>query len=668
MLRSSTPFLIAFLMCPLAAQQSHTPAQRYEMFRRNLERRAALISNRQLDRITKLEDWKKRRPEVQRQFLDMLGLFPLPARTALKARITGSFERDGYRVENIVFESRPSLYVTGNLYLPKGSSGASPAIVYVCGHSPHPAGAKFSYQEHGIWFARHGFVAFVLDTIEFGELPGIHHGTHDLEMWHWLSLGYNPAGVEVWNAMRALDYLETRKEVDKSRVGITGRSGGGAVSWFTAAADDRFGVAVPVHGTWSIGPHVAHDTVRENCDCIYYWNAYGLDLPFVGALIAPRPLRIVNAARDVSFPPTGYRPVFECLRPVYGWYGVPEKISQFESDTGHQDLPVYRKSANEWLNQWLRNDSAPYVEEKPPLEPPRQITVLSRYPPAALNEGIDRSFITPYKLQTYSSLNNWKRRKGELIAALKGKAFRAFPEKTVSFDAFQAKDSGWTDRYADSYRVEFNTEEDIRVTGRLFVPRDGRASHPALVYVKSKDDIVYGVDFDNLMSSFAHHVVLVLHPRAVDYPMDNYRMATTKMSAALLGATLESMQVWDILQAVNFLGQRERIDSISVYGRRQMGGLVIHAAALEERITRVILEDPPASHWQGPALLHVLRITDLPEVAAAIAPREIVSLTVLPEAYRYTSQIYRLHGAQTRIRQAGSLAGALEVWKVEGGR
>lgn len=88
-------------------------------------------------------------------------------------------------------------------------------------------GAKAAFQHHGIWFARHGFAALVLDTIEFGEIPGIHHGIHDLGMWHWLSLGYTPAGVEVWNAIRALDYLETRKEVDTSRAGITGISGEG---------------------------------------------------------------------------------------------------------------------------------------------------------------------------------------------------------------------------------------------------------------------------------------------------------------------------------------------------------------------------------------------------------------------------------------------------------
>ncbi len=229
---------------------------------------------------------------------------------------------------------------------------------------PVRPGAKAQYQHHGIWFAKNGFVALLLDTIEFGEIPGIHHGVHDLAMWDWLSLGYTPAGVEVWNAIRALDYLETRPEVDPTRAAITGRSGGGAISWFAAAVDERFKASVPVHGTWSVGPHVAGDVVRENCDCIYFWNTYQIDLPLAGALIAPRPLMIVNASKDGAFPPAGYDPVHECLRPVYEWYGAPEKLASFAQDTGHADTPAYRKAADEWLNRWLRNDLTPFDEDR----------------------------------------------------------------------------------------------------------------------------------------------------------------------------------------------------------------------------------------------------------------------------------------------------------------
>ena len=649
---------------PAPARSRLNAAQRYELFQKNLALRGDAITRDQFQGINSLEDWKRRRPEIHRQFMDMLGLDPLPARTPLNARITGEFQREGYRVQNIVFESRPGLYVTGNLYLPLSAAAAAgrfPGIVYVSGHSPGPAGAKFDYQHHGIWLARHGYAAFLLDTIEFGEIPGIHHGVHNLAMWHWLSLGYTPAGVEVWNAIRALDYLETRSEVDTKKAAITGISGGGAVTWFTAAADERFQVAAPVLATWAVGPHVANDTVQENCDCIYFWNGYQLDLPIVGALIAPRPLKIINASKDGAFPPAGYELVHQQLQRVYDWYGVPEKLDEFHAPTSHADLPPFRKAADEWLNRWLRGDMTPFDEGDIKKEEAARLTVLDRYPANAANEGIDRTFIATHKLQDFKTLPAWNQRRQELATALRDKVFRAFPKSHVPFDTWKGRYSMWTEKYADSFNVEFTTEESVRVHGQLFIPRNGKTRHPALIYVKERDDIVFSVDYDNLLSAFSDHVVLVLVPRAADYPMNVRRTSVTKMTIALLGATLESMQLWDILRSVDFLveDQKLALDSISVYGRRQTGGLAIHAAALDNRISRVILDDPPASHWQGPALLNILRVTDLAEVAAMVAPREIVSLTPLPGTFRYTRSVFGLHGKPGAMRQAASLGEAL---------
>ncbi len=661
----------ALLAAPLLSQalggaRRHSAEERYTLFRKHLEIRGASITNDQFRDIRNLDDWKRKRPEIRRQVLEMLGLDPLPARTRLNARITGGFERERYRVENIVFESMPGLYVTGNLYLPKAASagGKLPTILYVSGHSPGPFGAKVDYQRHGIWFAQNGFAAFVLDTIEFGEIPGIHHGTHNLQMWYWLSLGYTPAGVEVWNAIRALDYLDGRKEVDTTRIGMTGRSGGGAIAWFTTAVEDRIRVAAPVHGTWSVGPHVSEDAVRENCDCIYFWNSHQLDLPVVGALIAPRPLKIINASKDVSFPELGYRRVFDLLRPVYEWHGKSDSLAEFNLATGHQDLPPYRKEANEWLSRWLTGKVTPFDESSIQLENPEKLRVLSGTPADSKNEGIHKEFIRAYRSTEWTSLPEWQRRSDKLLADLRQKVFRAFPSRKVPFEAWKGPERVWTTRYADSYNVEFTTEESVRVHGQLFVPRNGKASHPALIYVKGREDLVYGVDYDDILSALGNHVVLVLRPRAVDYPMDNFRTAATKMTAPLLGTTLESMQLWDILRSIDYLVDEEklRLSSISVYGRKHMGALAIYAGALDKRITRVILDDPPPSHWQGPAFLHVLRYTDIAEVAGLLAPRELVSLTPLPETFRATHRIFRLYGKAKPIREARALGDALTVW------
>ena len=661
--------LMAISVClasALAGQRLHTPQQRYQMFQDYIKSRAAEITRDNLAGIRDRAEWEKQRPEVLRRYLYVMGLDPMPKKTPLAARVTGTFERAEYRVEKVVFQSMPGLYVTGNLYLPKARSGPLPTVLYVCGHSPGPSGAKVQYQHHGIWLARHGYVAFLIDTVEFGEVPGIHHGTHDLGMWYWHSLGYTPAGPEVWNAIRALDYLETRPEVDAARVGITGISGGGAVTWFAAAADQRFKVAASVCGTWTVGQHAALQCVDENCDCIYFPNPFLMDLPSVGALIAPRPFKILSARRDVSFPTPGYKEAYQKTRPIYELYGAADKLVEFDYDCPHQDVPAFRKEADEWFNYWLKKDTTPFDEGQIQREAAEVLQVLDRPVVNPLNGHVHKTFIPAYRLRPWKTAAAWEARRTELLGEMNDKVFRAFPKKKVPFDIIKTKEGGWTSRYADSFNVEFTTEEGMRVNGQLYVPRSGKASYPALIYAKGADDVIYPVDHDPLLPVFGSHIILVLHPRAVDYPgVTNYKMTAIRMTAALIGATVESMQLWDILRSVDYLAEGEglKLSGVTIYGRAQMGALALYAAALDKRVTRVILDNPPASHWQAAPLLNILRLTDLPEAAALMAPREIVSLTKLPAEYNYTASVYALYGKKNPFREAGDLGQALEVWK-----
>ncbi len=658
---------LLLLLCVSSAfaQGRGTVEERYKAFENYLVRRAMAVTSSFPGGIRTLDQWKQARPEVRKRFLYTMGLDPMPKRTPLNARVTGQFERDTYRVEKIVFESMPGLYVTGNLYLPKDRSGKLPAVLYLCGHSPGPWGAKVRYQHHGIWLARHGYAAFLIDTIEFGEIPGIHHGTHDLEMWDWLSLGYTPAGPEVWNAIRALDYLETRPEVDASKMAVTGISGGGAMTWYTAAADDRVQVAAPVCATWTAGHHTALDAVHENCDCIYFVNAFLEDLPVVGALIAPRPLKIISAKRDPSFPTAGYHDVFERLRSIYQLYGAGEKVAEYDHDAPHSDILPFRKEANEWLNRWLKNDNTPFDEGQIEREEPEILTALDQRPANAINGHIHKTFVATPAIKAPASLKAWETRRAKILSELKDKSLRAFPTGRVPFNTTKVVSKDWATNYTGASRVEFTTEEGIRITGQLYVPHGSRPEYPGLIYVKGRQDIVYPIDYDLLLPAWGNHVVLVVQPRATDYPMNNYKTATVKRTAALIGATIESMQLWDILRSVDFLLKESgtKISSVSLYARRDMTVPAMYAAALDERVSRLIVEDAPYSHWQGPAILNALRFTDLPEVAAMVAPREIVALTPLPSAYELTRIVYALYGKKASVRQAPGLAGALQVWK-----
>src|SRR5439155_6135678 len=274
-----------------------------------------------------------------------------------------------------------------------------PTILYVCGHgnvveNGTSFGSKVSYQYHPAWFAEHGYVCLILDTLQLGEIQGLHHGTHQKGMWWWHSRGYTPAGIECWNAIRALDYLETRPEVDMTRLGVTGRSGGGAYSWWVAAADDRPKAIVPVAGIADLYAHVCegavprfHDgVISGHCDCMYMVNTYRWDFQLVAALAAPRPLLLGNSDMDDIFPVAGYRRLAEKVSKVYALYGAEEKFQLLETKGPHTDTPELHQGINRWMNRWLKDDpKSEIVDDLKPLFKPADLRVFTKLPEDRIN-------------------------------------------------------------------------------------------------------------------------------------------------------------------------------------------------------------------------------------------------------------------------------------------
>ena len=286
------------------------------------KKETAALADKCLAEIKTLEDWTSRKAEYRQQLFEMLSLSPLPEKSELKPMITGRVEHETFTVENLHYQSMPGLYVTANLYLPKRIERPLPAILYVCGHARVATngvsfGNKTGYQHHGAWFARNGYICLTIDTIQLGEIEGVHHGTYRENQWWWNARGYTPAGVEAWNSIRALDYLETRPEVDRNRFGVTGRSGGGAYSWWVAALDDRIKVAAPVAGITDLHNHVVDGTVEGHCDCMFTVNTYRWDYAQVAALVAPRPLLICNSDKDSIFPLDGVYRIHQKVRRIY---------------------------------------------------------------------------------------------------------------------------------------------------------------------------------------------------------------------------------------------------------------------------------------------------------------------------------------------------------------
>jgi len=666
---------------PAPAPRAVNPYARGEkMLDAYLQDQVKRIDANCLTNLTTKEAWEKRRPELKRQFLDMMGLDPLPPKTDLKATITGTVEGEGYTVEKLHFQSMPGLYVTANFYLPKERGAMKlPTILYVCGHgnvveNGVSYGSKVSYQYHPAWFATHGYACLILDTLQLGEIQGLHHGTYREKMWWWQARGYTPAGVELWNGIRALDYLETRPEVDANRIGITGRSGGGAYSWWIAAADERIRAAVPVAGITDLHSHVCEGTTPRlakgvivgHCDCMYFVNTYRWDFAEVAALIAPRPLLLGNSDEDAIFPVAGYRHVAEKARRVYALYGAEEKFDLLEAKGPHKDTPELRVGINKWMNRWLKRDTSTEVKDDlPPRLKPQHLKVFAKLPEGRINESIHEFFVKPARIDLPANpavaREWWTAKKPQLMAELRSRVFAGWVKAPPPLNARVA-----VDETHDGIRlraIDFVSEAKIEL--RLFVLTAAKVDKPGEVVLSALDDAGWAKWCRDLSPHFApalqaqHKLkrddALFAQNRAM---MESHKLAfaaiaprgvgVTRWAApgsaeethiprrfAILGQTVDGQRVWDVRRAIQALQAQTDLKpaKLTLQGEREAAGLALYAGLFEPGVSAFDLWRLPRSHRDAPTFLNVERVLDVPQAVSLAMPRT-VTLHIAAEADR----------------------------------
>jgi dienelactone hydrolase len=610
--------------------------------------------------ITSLDDWQAKRKVLHAELLDMLGLDPLPAKTDLKPVVTGAVEKDDFVVEKVHFQSQPGLYVTGNLYRPREVKEPLPAILYVCGHGAVKKGNvsfgnKVHYQHHGAWFARNGYVCLTIDSLQLGEIEGIHHGTNNLGMWWWLNRGYTPAGVEAWNCVRALDYLETRPEVDKTRFGVTGRSGGGAYSWWIAAIDDRIRCAVPVAGVTDLEDHVINGCVEGHCDCMYFHNTYRWDYPAMCALVAPRPLLISNTDSDGIFPLEGVYRTFEKVRHIYRLNGAVANVGLSIGPGPHKDTQDLQVDAFRWFNVHLKQSDAPIEKVAVKYFEPEQLRVFDEtLPEDQINTKIQETFVAAAAASTVpKDGEQWKSQRDNWLAQLKAKTFRAWPEQAATPIL-----KPLCDVTADGVQLrvfDFNSDESIDL--RLYVASRPGLEKPDLMVLNVLDDAgwqeflaSYRVGFEErlqgeslpeanaeawagekkMFASFPW-VMAYVAPRGVGptaFTADPKKRVHVLRRFQLLGETLEGGQVYDARRAMQSLRSVAGLEKTPLWlqGQRQMAGVALYASLFEPDVVRLDLHELPASHRDGPYLWNVRRILDMPQAVALAAERSQVVL------------------------------------------
>ena len=661
MKRLVTIFAFALALSTHAATLSRQWQVADEALAEYFRRETRAISDRCLTDLTTSNAWLASLPTQRAQLAEMLGLSPMPPRTDLQAKVTGRIEHDTFTVENLHFQSRPGLYVTANFYVPKNLTKPAPAVLYVSGHGPVITngisyGNKVSYQHHGAWFAQNGYVCLILDTVQLGEIPGVHHGTYREGMWWWNSRGYTPAGVECWNGMRALDYLSTRPEVDTNRFGITGRSGGGAYSWFVTAMDERIKAAAPVAGITDLENHVVDGAVEGHCDCMFFVNTYRWDYPQLAALAAPRPLLIVNTDDDSLFPLDGVVRLRDKVRRVYDLLGAGEKCGLVITPGGHQDTQELQVPVMRWFNKHLKGEETLIENAAVKLFSPQQLKVFTTLPGDALNGKIHETFVEMAKPALPKSKEEWGRQREEWLAGLRTKSFPSLARADESAATFvlnrltghhqwRFKASGANlfvaTRADEKAERVILTAEFLKMGGRI-APRTPGAWHGQISFPRLDTNAL--VNPKRLASAPVEKV---------DFASLVRKEVQLRRRHMLLGETADAQRVADLVRAIQAIRASKEFAKLTLRLEAE-GDMAVNAlyASLFAPVDELVLTNLPKSHQDGgPDYLNVLRILDIPQAVAMASERGPVLLIGANEAdWQYPLQTAKQLGWEKNLR------------------
>lgn len=369
----------------------------------------------EISQLKTKQDWQKRQTLVKQKLQEAIGVFP--EKTPLNAVVTGTIEREGITVEKLYFESFPNYYVTAALFLPAGRRENLPAIVYCSGHSENGFRSQ-SYQQIILNYAKKGFAVLAFDPIGQGEriqYPKSQSPQYFFQRFgptHEHSyggspaflLGGSPALYFVWDGIRAVDYLLSRKEIDKNRIGIAGRSGGGTQSAYIAAVDARILAAAPECYVTSFDKLLRSMGPQDAEQNLFHTFDKGLDMADLLEVRAPKPTLMVTTTRDI-FSIEGAREVFDEAKIAYRNLGAEPHLTMVEDDAGHASTKKNREVSYAFFQKYLQN---------PGSNEDREVAFFSD----------EELFVTPTG-NVYSSL------KGETLFSLIQKdSFRRLKETT----------------------------------------------------------------------------------------------------------------------------------------------------------------------------------------------------------------------------------------------
>jgi Acetyl xylan esterase (AXE1) len=304
-----------------------------------------------------LDQWEERRRFLRGQILSAAGLDPMPEKTPLNPQIFGRLEREGYTIEKVLLETMPGYFLAGNLYRPLGKSGKFPGVLRAHGHWRNGRLENTllcSVPGFGINMARQGYVVFAYDMVGWNDTVQTPHefGGPLEQLW-----GFGPLGLQLWNSIRALDFLQSLPEVDPEQICMTGASGGGTQTFLLAAVDDRVKYSAPVNMVSAI---MQGGSPCENAPNLRL-NTYNVEIT---ALMAPRPMILVSSPWDQSR--NTPREEYIVIRGIYSLYGKAQNVETVEVDAQHNYNRESREAVYRFFGKHiLRDTDVSHLSEKP---------------------------------------------------------------------------------------------------------------------------------------------------------------------------------------------------------------------------------------------------------------------------------------------------------------
>ena len=593
-----------------------------------------LIDERRAARLAKLEseaDFLELRETVRSELARMWGPFPEP--TPLNAKQVGTVDGEDYVAERIVFESRPSFHVTANLYRPRGPVQGLPAVIFPCGHADGGKTAE-PYRRFAELMARNGFAVLTWDPLGQGErlqFPNPESGEstfrqgtaeHRVLGDRCYLAGENLMQYRVWDATRALDYLEVRPEIDSARIGIAGQSGGGMTALQFACFDDRIQAAFVSCAVASFRAKTEALLIADPEQVLYGTLRAGIDHPELLAAFAPKPLAIGAALRDYV-PIDGARRTHEELQAVYESLGKPENLQLFETDSEHGLNRELREAAARFFRRVLASGDEFVAERDAPLAPASELLCTSS---GQVSDSLGSKNVAAF----YAEKANAIEPRFEM------------PANESEFNVYQSdianriREVTRVGAFKSEYGIEVPTrflDAGVYAKGAVFLVAEQGKDHPlvrryCIDAVVAADHSLYGVDVRGWGATAPSVPSL-----QVEFRWDDF-LAYRSLE---LGRPLFGQRLKDLLATAPTMTKRREWIVVGI----GIGGLVAaHAAALDPRIAgvasiqaplsyRAMLDDPRSAHPLSCFLPGVLGAYEVRDVYAAVAPRPL--LIVNPE-------------------------------------